>query len=54
MTINLKQKLCKHLFYDIIKCNKEDKYYICKCNKCGHMFDKPKAIGEMYMKKGEL
>ena len=45
--MNLKQVLCKHKTYIITKCNKDDRYYLCKC-KCGYEFDKPKAIGEMY------
>ena len=45
--MNLKQALCKHKIYTIIKCNKDDRYYICRC-KCGYEFDKPKALGEMY------
>ncbi len=45
--MNIKQALCKHKAYTIIKCNKDDRYYICLC-KCGCEFTKPKALGEMY------
>lgn len=51
MITELKQKLCKHLNYDIIECKKENKYYVCKCTKCGYIFDLPKAVGEIYSNK---
>lgn len=49
---DIKQKLCKHKDYEIIKCIKEEKYYVCRCM-CGYQFSRPKAIGEMYTTKKE-
>lgn len=54
MLKTLKQNLCKHQKYDIMRCEKEDNYYTCQCIKCGIYFDKTKAIGEEYLKKGVL
>ena len=39
---------CKHKEVRIIECNKNSKYYIVKCIKCGKQWQEPKAIGETY------
>lgn len=41
--------LCKHKKYRIISCNKQDKKYVCQCERCKKEFDMPKAEGEMYV-----
>ena len=45
---DIKQKLCKHQAFTVIRCNINDKYYTCKCEKCNAQFDKNKTIGEFY------
>lgn len=48
MLNEIKKKICRHKKYKIIKCNKDDKYYICECIFCGERYTKPKAVGEVY------
>lgn len=45
---SIKQKICSHKTYTVIRCNMNDKYYTCKCEKCNAQFDKNKTIGEVY------
>lgn len=39
---------CKHKEIRIIDCNKNDRFYIVKCYKCGEQWKEPKAVGEEY------
>lgn len=46
--MSIKQTLCKHKTYRIIKCEKGKTEYLCRCEKCGYQFKLPKAKDEMY------
>lgn len=48
MVIGIKEILCKHSVYTIIKSERADTKYVCQCQKCGHQWTKMKAAGEDY------
>lgn len=48
MLEKVREKICKHKYYSVIRCNQDEKYYDCVCCKCGMQIRFPKAIGEMY------
>ena len=39
---------CKHKEIKVITCDKNERYYIVRCLKCGYQWHQPKAVGEMY------